>query len=257
MSIEIYKVKDKSEKHYTNKGEMFDLPMRLLIVGKSFLSGKTNLLTNLLLQDDSRLYKDNFKGENIYVFSGSLGTDKKLKTIISQLDIPESNLFSEFDDDTLEALLDITKENYHEALDEGEKPEHTLFILDDMSFGGSLKKKQYGAIAKLFCNGRHYLASVILTSQKYTDILTTCRENASGVILFKCSDKQLDTIAEDHNFLTGGKKQFKTMFREATKEPHSFMVVNYSNPPEKLYMNKNFKAIGPCGKVKGEDCNCT
>ena len=76
MSIEIFKVRDKSEKNYISKGDMFDLPMRLLIVGKSFLSGKTNLLTNLLLQDDQRLYKDNFKGENIYIFSASLNTDK-------------------------------------------------------------------------------------------------------------------------------------------------------------------------------------
>ncbi len=62
--------------------------------------------------------------------------------------------------------------------------------------------------------------------------------------------------SEDHNFLVEGKNQFKKMFREVTREPHSFLVVNYSNPPEKLYMNKNFKPIGPCGKVKGEDCDC-
>lgn len=256
MSIEIYKVKDKSEKHYIKKGDMFDLPMRLLIVGKSFLSGKTNLLTNLLLQEDQRLYKDNFKGENIYIFSASLGTDKKIKTIIDQLDIPSSNLFSEFDEDTLEALLDITKDNYDEANNDGEKPEQTLFILDDMSFGGNLKKHKNGAIAKLFSNGRHYCASCILTSQRYADILTGARENASGCILFKCTDRQLETISEDHNFLTQGKNQFKKMFREVTREPHSFLVVNYSNSPEKLYMNKNFKAIGPCGKVKGDGCDC-
>ena len=256
MSIEIFKVRDKSEKNYIKKGDMFDLPMRLLVVGKSFLSGKTNLLTNLLLQDDQRLYKDNFKGENIYIFSASLNTDKKIKTIIRQLDIPDSNLFSVFDEDTLEALLDITKENYDESMEEGEKPEQTLFILDDMSFGGNLKKHKNGAIAKLFSNGRHYLASVILTSQRYADILTGARENASGCILFKCTDRQLETISEDHNFLVEGKNQFKKMFREVTREPHSFLVVNYSNNPDKLYMNKNFKAIGPCGKVKGEDCDC-
>jgi hypothetical protein len=256
MSIEIYKVKDKSEKHYIKKGDMFDLPMRLLVVGKSHLSGKTNLLTNLLLQEDERLYRNNFKGENIYVFSGSLGTDKKLDKIITQLDIPESNLFNEFDEDTLEALLDITKENYDDAIANGESPVHSLFILDDLSFGANLKKHTNGAIAKMFSNSRHYLCSCIINSQRYADILTGARENCSGVILFKCTDRQLETISEDHNFLTQGKKQFKIMFREATTEPHSFLVVNYSNPPEKLYMNKNFRAIGPCGKVKGDGCDC-
>jgi hypothetical protein len=256
MSIEIYKVKDKSEKHYIKKGDMFDLPMRLLAIGKSHLSGKTNFLTNILCQEDKRLYKDNFKGENIYIFSGSLGTDKKIKTIIEQLDIPSSNLFSEFDEDTLEALLDITKENYDEAIANGESPVHSLYILDDLSFGGNLKKHKNGAIAKMFSNSRHYLCSVYCSAQRYADVDTGARENASGCILFKCTDRQLETISEDHNFLTQGKNQFKKMFREVTREPHSFLVVNYSNPPEKLYMNKNFRAICPCGKVKGDGCDC-
>jgi len=46
------------------------------------------------------------------------------------------------------------------------------------------------------------------------------------------------------------------MFRTATSEPYSFMVVNYSNPKESRYLNMNFEAIGECGKVKGKGCNC-
>lgn len=248
--VKIYKVKDKSEKHYVDKGDLFNLPMRLLIVGKSHLSGKTNLLTNLLLQDDSDLYRKEFKnGEDIFIFSGSLDTDKKIKTIIEEKDIPNSNLFNEFDDDILDAILDDIKDRYIE------NPTHSLIILDDMSFGGNLKKKTYGALGRLFSNGRHFGASVILTSQKYTDILSGARENCSGCILFKCTDKQLETISEEHNFLEN-RKDFKKMFRTVTTEPHSFLVVNYSNKPEKMYMNNEFKPIGPCGKVVGDGCNC-
>ena len=246
--VKIYKVKDTSEKHYKDKGNMFNLPMRLLIIGKSHLSGKTNLLTNLLLQDDSKLYKHEFEPENIYIFSGSIDTDKKIQTIIEEKDIPNSNLFDEFDDDILDAVLDNIKEEYMD------KPFHSLIILDDMSFGGNLKKKTYGALSKLFSNGRHFGASVILTSQKYTDILSGARENCSGCIMFKCTNKSLDTISEEHNFLEN-KKDFKKMFRNVTQEPHSFLVVNYSNPHDKLYMNNEFEAVGLCGKSK-KDCKC-
>lgn len=254
--IKIHKVRDSNEKHYTLKGDMFDLSFRLIITGKSFSSGKTNLLLNLLLQDDPRLYRGDFKGENIYVFSGTAHTDKKIKTLIEEKDIPESNIFDEFDDEIVDTLYELNKEKYNEAINEKETPENVLYIFDDLSFGGNMKKSQFGAIAKLFCNGRHSLQSVVILQQKYTDSLVCARENMSAGIFFKCSDKQLDTISDEHNFLEGGKKQFKTMFRKTTNEPHSFLVVNYSNPTEKMYMNKNFEVIGACGGVKGKDCKC-
>ena len=253
--IEIYKVKDKNEKHYTKKNGMFDLAFRLLIVGKSFLSGKTNLLLNFLLQNDPRLYKQDFKGDNIYIFSASVFTDDKMRTLVEEKEIPSNNLFDTYDEEVVDTLYELMKEEFNEKIRENEKPENKLIIFDDMSFGGNLKKKGNGAIAKIFCNGRHILLSSIITAQKYTDILTTCRENMTGGIFFKCSEKQLDLIESEHNFLEN-KKDFRHMFRVTTEEPHSFMVVNYTNPPEQLYMNKNFEAIGKCGGVKGKSCNC-
>ena len=50
--LQIYKVKDKNEKHYTKKDILSDIPFRMLIVGKSQLSGKTNFLCNILGQED-------------------------------------------------------------------------------------------------------------------------------------------------------------------------------------------------------------
>ncbi len=50
--INIYKVKDKKEKYYTDKGLLFNLPFRILMVGKSQFSGKSSCIINLLIQDD-------------------------------------------------------------------------------------------------------------------------------------------------------------------------------------------------------------
>ena len=46
----------------------------------------------------------------------------------------------------------------------------------------------------------------------------------------------------DHNYTTD-KKSFRKMFRELTDEPHSFMVVNYSNPMGSRYMDKHFNPV--------------
>ena len=61
--IEIKRMKDKGERHYTDKNDLFNLPMKLLVIGRSQLSGKTNFICSILLDDDPRLYGDDFKGE--------------------------------------------------------------------------------------------------------------------------------------------------------------------------------------------------
>jgi hypothetical protein len=239
--IEIYKMKDKNEKFHIKKGKMFDIPFRLLVIGKSQLSGKSNFVANLLLQEDSRLYRDNFDGSNIFIWSPSLNTDYKIKTIIEELDIPKQNLFTEFDENTIEAIYELTKDEFNEAVADGDKPEPKLFIFDDMSAGGDLKSKTNGIISKIFSNGRHILLSTIMTAQKYTDILTSARENCSGAVLFSGTDRQLESIADDHSVID--RKEFKKMYRKVTEEPHAFMVVNYSNPIDSRYMDKNFNPI--------------
>ena len=117
---------------------LFDLPCRVLCVGKSQFSGKSSFLLNMLCQDDSRLYKKDF--DEIYIFSGSIKSDTKIKNIINVHDIPDENIHENFDEDMLEAIFDLTEEDYTEALDAGEKPKHVCVILDDVSFDGSLKK---------------------------------------------------------------------------------------------------------------------
>ena len=249
--IQIYRAKDSKEKYYKKKGNCFDLPMRILLVGKSQFSGKSSFLLNMLCQDDKRLYKDDF--DEIYIFSGSLTTDNKVKTIILQHDIPDENCYDTFDNDMLDAIFDLTKEEYEIAISEGSKPKNVLVILDDVGFDASMKKD--GSINKCFCNGRHINLSICCVGQRYTQFHTTQRENATGIIAWSCSDKQLDLISDDHNQL-GDKKIFKSMFRKVTEDPFSAMIISYSNPKESRYMNLNFEPVGPCGKVKNKGCDC-
>lgn len=240
--IQILKMKDTNEKLHKKKGLLFDLPMKLLIIGKSQLSGKSNLIGNLLLQEDKRLYRDEFDGDDIYIVSPSAYTDKKIRTLIEEQDIPASNVFEEYNENELDNLYEILKDEFNMAIEEKEKPKHKLMIFDDMSASGLLKKNMNGVMSKIFCNGRHIMLSVIVTAQKYSDILTTCRENTSGVIAFAGTERQMQQIIDDHNHFDD-KRKFVKLFRRLTNEPHSFMVVNYSNPVQTRYMDKNFKPV--------------
>lgn len=243
----IYRMNDKTDKFTKQKAPLFDLPFRLLLVGKSGM-GKTSIIGNMLLRNE--MYRKDFDPENIFIFSGSLDGDQKLKTIIKELEIPESNLFDSYDETALEAVYDTLVDRFNEALDEKKRPQQSLVILDDLSFTGSMASavKKNDQLHRLFCNGRKYLISTLVTAQKYSQISTVARENATGIIAGQMSNKQLDLLESDVNFLKN-KKNFYDMFREHTPSKHDFMVINYSVP--NLYQNNEFKEIQHDGvKIK-------
>ena len=232
---------DKTDKYTVKKKDIFDLPFRLIICGKSGM-GKTSLgIGNFLLR--SEFYKDDFEPENIYIFSGSL-TENKMQTVIKQLDIPSTNLFDNYDEDSLEMIYDNIVEEYDKDIEDKKIPKQHLIILDDLSYTGLLKQSKINSqLDRLYCNGRKYLISTLTICQKYSQINTTCREQLTGLILGKCSNKQLDLVEQDLNFLDN-KKQFYKMVRDNTPTEHDFMVFNMSNDNGKnIYQDKDFETI--------------
>lgn len=247
-TISMLKMSDPTESKRIHKEHLFDLPMKTLIVGKSQLSGKTNAIGNLVLRPfnesdkgGEEFYRDDFEGKNIYVVCPSIHLDPKWEVMIKSKQIPSDNIFTEYNEEDLEQLYDGIERRHLERQKYGDPPVHTLLILDDIAFSGKLKDKLSGTISRIFCNGRQCLLSVIATAQKYSQVSTTARENATGLLLYECSNKQLDLLAEDHAIIP--KKDFHKMFREATKEKHSFLVVNYTNERDDRYQDSNFKSL--------------
>lgn len=237
---EILKMKaGKYDKVKIKLPQIFDLPARIAIVGKSELSGKSNLVCNLMLR--TKYYKDIFKPENIFIICASSDLDEKFKILATELDIPDMNIMKKYNEDKLDAIYELIREEQLQRMNDKENMQHYCFIFDDVSFDGSLKKYKYGVISKLASNGRHLLITTILTAQKYSDISTAFRENATGIILFSCTNAQLETIWTDHGLLP--RKAFFKMFRDSTDEKYSFMVINYSNDPNKRFLNSNFEPI--------------
>ena len=241
VKYEILKVRDKCDSYYTEVPGLFDVPFRILINGKSQLSGKTTIILNLLANPDFG-YNTMFKGENIYIISNNK-LDNKLKMMADRLEIPDENCVT-YDESYLEALYEQLEDEFLEETNGGGKPANRLIIFDDVGFSNNLKNKQAGIVSRLICNGRHINLSQIYTSQKYTQISTTLRTNITGAILFGTSQKEVELIAEDMNFFEN-KKTFIKMFRNNTKTPRSFLVINYSKGlnADTLYYNHEFQPI--------------
>lgn len=241
--LKILKMKDDSDSFATKKKGLFNLPMRLLIISKTG-EGKSNLLGNLLLRDE--FYKNDFMPENIFIFTGSLQGDRKIKTIIEEHEIPDSNLFDGFNNDTLNIVYDMLVDNFNENVEEGvrdPKKLNSLIIFDDLAFADTFKSgKKDDGIRRIFFNGRKYNISTIIISQKYSSVGTSLRENASGIILGKSSNKQLELVEADHNYLKDGKKAFMKMYRETTNsDPFGKLIINFTEPH--IYFNHDFEKI--------------
>ncbi len=239
-SYKILKVRDKSDGYYTPVDRLFDVPFKILINGKSQLSGKTTIILNLLLNPVFG-YDKMFDGSDIYIISNNK-LDNKLKIMSDKLDIPEDNR-QEFDEDYIEMLYEDIEDEFIEDTSEGRKPKNKLIIFDDCGYSGSLRSYNKGNIIdKLICNGRHLNLSQIYTSQRFSQCSTCLRTNLTGAIMFSTSMKELELISEDFNY-TDNKKQFIKMFRDETKKPRSFMVINFSNKPEEMYLDSEFQPI--------------
>lgn len=235
----IRRVIDKSDSQVIDMGILPNVRFFGMLVGKTGAS-KTTLLINMLLNPEFG-YDKIFKGENIYIFSGSLTSDKKLEKLIEAKEIPQSNLYSEYDNDLLNALYDKLEEEYNERDVNDEAVEYPLIILDDLSFAMG-RGKEFNALTRLAQNSRKLGISVLITTQHYSQIPLAVRNNISFAVLYATSSKNLAIIEEEHNFLKT-RREFTTMWRDNVIGKRDFIVVNYDNDKNDIYLNKEFEKI--------------
>tara|TARA_Y100000401_G_C8314595_1_gene221729 strand:+ start:145 stop:897 length:753 start_codon:yes stop_codon:yes gene_type:complete len=238
--VKTYQMKDISDNYRVNKKDVFSLPSRLIISGNSGCGKSSLAIGNFLLREE--FYLRDFKPENIFIFSGSAhGGDNKLMKTIETLEIPETNLFDSWDETAASMIYDEMVENFNEAQDEGRKPDHFLFILDDLSYTNKLQKSIF--LNKLYQNSRKYCGSVWTLVQKYSQLSTAARENCNGAIFFKCTNKQLELIERDFNFLHC-RKFFYKMMKDNTTKRHDYIVIDLEK--DKMYRNKDFMPLCTC-----------
>ena len=239
--LKLYKMIDKTDSNTTEKDIIDNVPFRMIICGRSGL-GKTSLIGGLLLLPN--FFKNDFLGERIFLFS-PMKNDYKMSVIVKEKDVPADNIFTEYDDDVLNALYDSLVDEYEENLEDGVKDKkklNSLIILDDMSFDGSLKSGMYNAINRVFMNGRKNMISICVSSQLYVQISTGQRSNATSIFFYNSAMRQRELFETDNNYLQS-KKQFFKMLDDNLKNKRDFIYVNYSNEKDKFYLDKDFNVI--------------
>lgn len=186
-------------------------------------SGKSSWLFSQLTNPKGLLYR---KFHRVHVFSPSLHTIKK------EIALPEKNLHSELDWETVEELINQNKEDVKSGEDK-----QMLLIFDDLlteiSKGGKLPVFQ-----RMILNRAHAFVSVCLTTQTYNKIPLSLRKNFNILVQFKAKKKELGNIRDE---LTDyDENEWKQITKYVFDDTHNYMVITNDG---RIYKNTNLLEI--------------
>ena len=156
-----------------------------LFCGKS-KSGKTNLAINLLTRNKTKGIRNSYKKvfDDILVVSPSMASAKD--NVFA--DLAEEKKMDTLDNDSMDFIEAFTQANAEEG-------RNTLVFLDDV---GSALKTHNQHLSLLTQKHRHLRTTWWVVAQKFNNIPTSLRANASVMYLFRpISLKELDTIQEE------------------------------------------------------------
>ena len=104
------------------------------------------------------------------------------------------------------------------------KKRRVLILFDDVIVDMESNKKLIPEVTELFLRGRKLNISLVFISQSYFKVPNTIRLNAPEYFIMKIPNKrELQQIASN-NLSDNDFKDFMKLYKEYTKEPHSFLV---------------------------------
>src|SRR6476469_2032146 len=188
-------------------------PNIFAIVAGSTGCGKTNLLLNLLLEDDFLDYG------SVHVYCSTLH-QSAYQYLMKCYSKRESDIRTKYKVNIKIAQFFEGNNNLIYAKELNPNITH-IMIFDDVMLSDQTKIKEY------FCKGRHNNVNIFYLCQSLHKIAKHCiRENANVFILFHQDDKTLKYFHETHISGDMNFKEFKAFCDDAWSKKHGFVVIN-------------------------------
>ena len=235
--VRVTKIKMSCDDYHTDIDDKLLIPRNgfYVIVGSAG-SGKTNVLIWLL--SHKKNFGWNNKFDKVFYFSPSV------HTIGKKLALNEDRVFNTFNASILDEILEENHMENQELIDEGEEPNQSLFIFDDLIT--ELKKKEnVNSLMKLIYNRRHQNAYIVILSQKYNMLPLKLRVSISGnkgaLLLFK-SQNRAENESIRNEVLDLNKEEFNQLSDYVYDVPYSFIYVRFDRSQSRMY-HKNFNEL--------------
>ncbi len=200
--------------------------------------GKTNLLINLL--DRPRFYKNKF--DKVVLFSNTYYTDNIWKSCKT---IQEENVNIHYDDAILQGLVDEQEE-----LKQAGEPQNMLIIFDDII---QQINKTSSLINTLIMRNRHYYITIWITTQKYSRVSLSIRNNIAYYVLFGIKNKKEKKFITEELADQVNEEDFTKLWEYSLDgKNYNFMVISVKDKPEHMF-RKQFKSYLAVEDMKDSD----
>mgnify|MGYP003624553124 FL=1 len=198
----------------------------LLLLISPVRTGKSTLISNLLLRED--FYDAQERFDQVNIISNTIANDVTSRFLRKAFD---GNCHDFYSDETVLGIVESQKKYAKE-----DQPEIAI-ILDDCL--GSIK--QNSAINHLASRYRHYnIKLLVISSQKFTGAVSPIiRANATDIIVGSPfpNQKELERIAEEYGDLFGGPKNWLKLYRKCTPNKYDFCYMDCQENPPIMYSN--------------------
>ena len=226
----ILKVKDPPKMRIKKCHEHLPEPYSLLLIASPVKTGKSTLISNLLLNPN--FYgKDYF--DKVIIISNTIDnckTSRHLKKAFECHNLYDDNII-------LNLMRDQEKDGEHNEENKKDNRKSIALIFDDIL--GSIKRESIANY--LATRFRHYnIQLLIYSSQVYKGISNIVRSNCTSFIM-GCpypSTKEKEKIFEDYGDMFGGKDNLSKIYKIATEgKRYNFMYLNLHENPPLAYRN--------------------
>lgn len=214
-------------------GILPQFPFSFMLSGSSG-SGKTNLLINLLTEDN--MYHKYF--HYIIVYSPTAG---KYDDSYKKLGLPPENFVESFGPKELEELIKVRKELIDKkGIEWVGKNSRVLIILDDIIANRAFLESQ--TALTLFALLRHYLCSIVVMMQSYNKLPRALRLNCNAIAVFPSTQSEVEVLIKEITPAGLSKREFEKVIDYATKDKYNFLYINRHAEKDKQ-VRKNLNEI--------------
>tara|TARA_R110000772_G_scaffold140605_3_gene249761 strand:+ start:914 stop:1570 length:657 start_codon:yes stop_codon:yes gene_type:complete len=181
-------------------------------------SGKTNLLSNLLLRDD--FYKD--VHDNVTIMSNTIESDVTGRFLRQACDC-----YTGYSDEILGGLITQQK-----SFSEEDRPFIGL-VFDDIL--GSVKRNSY--LNSLVTRSRHFGVGLLAISvQSFKALGPVIRNNCNAFICLNLQNmSELSKISDEYSGMFGGDENFRKIYNKATEVRYDFLYLDLQSNPSRAF----------------------